>query len=453
MTSTDQRSSALEAAIATAEKAGAEQVEVSYAGSELQFARFANSRFTQVGNTSSGLVRVRVLVGNKLGSQTCDSLDTSQIESAARGAVEIARLTPKLDVDLAFADSDRADPVEAPPIDEKMSAIEAPSRLKSAFDAAGDGVHFAGALKAKRRHIAVRTNRGVSLDFGHGLVDLAVIAIASDEASGFAGAAVPAGGAIDFEAVARRAADKARRGLDPVDVSPEAMDVVLAPEAVAEILEWMATASIGGDSVQRKSSLLADREGVELCDSAITICDRLDDHEPPFDAEGTRAKPVTFIDAGRGGKPVTDRLFALRLGDPRGSTGHAPAQSSDFESFGPTPTHLRLAVGEKSEDELIAAVDRGLYITRFHYVNGLLDTRRATMTGMTRDGTFLIEGGKLTRPVRNLRFTESMLEAFSRLGGIGKETRDVPTWWSGAGVISAPPMLIRQFHFTGSSRK
>jgi predicted Zn-dependent protease len=162
---------------------------------------------------------------------------------------------------------------------------------------------------------------------------------------------------------------------------------------------------------------------------------------------------VTCIGAGVGGEVLTDRLTAARLGDARGSSGHA-APLGDVDYGTPGPQHLWMAPGEASEEQLIAAVDRGIYVTRFFYVNGLLETRRATMTGMTRDGTFLIEGGKVGRGVRNLRFTDSILEALGagRLGGIGREAEDIPTWWSEGGVITVPALMVRGFTFTGTSR-
>ncbi len=85
-------------------------------------------------------------------------------------------------------------------------------------------------------------------------------------------------------------------------------------------------------------------------------------------------------------------------------------------------------------------------------MNGLLDTRRATMTGMTRDGTFLIEHGKVGRGVRNLRFTESIVEALGRVGGIGRELQAVPTHWLMVGTYLCPALLLRGFTFTGRSR-
>jgi len=98
-------------------------------------------------------------------------------------------------------------------------------------------------------------------------------------------------------------------------------------------------------------------------------------------------------------------------------------------------------------------MERGLLVTRLHYVNGLLDTRRAVMTGMTRDGTFLVEHGRRGRPVRNLRFTDSLLDALSpeRLGGIGDRLVPVATTWTSLGAILAPSLLLRRFRFTGTS--
>jgi predicted Zn-dependent protease len=230
--------------------------------------------------------------------------------------------------------------------------------------------------------------------------------------------------------------------------------VVLSPAAVVEVLEWMAMASFGGRALLDGTSLLAGRHGQPLCDERVTIVDDPGYAHPaasscPFDAEGTVRLPVTMIDRGRAGDAVTDLASAARLKDPRGSTGHAAV--GDLVD-GAMPANLVFLPGADSVPEMIARVERGLYVTRFHYVNGLLDTRRATMTGMTRDGTFLIEHGRLGRAVRNLRFTESMLDAFSRLGGIGRELQAIPTTWLAVGAYLAPALLLRAFTFTGRSR-
>lgn len=100
-------------------------------------------------------------------------------------------------------------------------------------------------------------------------------------------------------------------------------------------------------------------------------------------------------------------------------------------------------------------MERGLLVTRLHYVNGFLDPREALMTGMTRDGTFLIENGKLTRGVRNLRFTQSMVEALRDVRAISRERVACPSWWSETaqtGALTMPTLHLGSFRFTGVSR-
>jgi predicted Zn-dependent protease len=254
---------------------------------------------------------------------------------------------------------------------------------------------------------------------------------------------------LDPAGVVDRAADIARRARNPVAAPSGPLDVVLAPAAVAALVEWMALGSFGARGVLDGTSLLAGREGELLCSPRITLREGVGPGEPPFDSEGVTRRPVDFLRAGCGGRPVSDLLTAARLGHAEGSTGHAQPLSLHASAADPTPGHAILEPGGLAERDLIAMVDRGLYVTRFHYVNGLLDTRRATMTGMTRDGTFLIEKGTLTRPVVNLRFTDSILDALSepRLGGIGKDLVLSPTWYTAGGEISTPALLLRRLQF------
>jgi PmbA protein len=107
----------------------------------------------------------------------------------------------------------------------------------------------------------------------------------------------------------------------------------------------------------------------------------------------------------------------------------------------------------ESVDELIAGVRRGLYVCRLHYVNGLLDTRKTVMTGLTRDGCFLIENGKLSRPVGNLRFTDSFLDGLARVDGMTRARRAIPTGWSDAGAHVVPAIRMRGFRFSGGSQR
>ncbi|HUS64400.1 MAG TPA: metallopeptidase TldD-related protein, partial [Kofleriaceae bacterium] len=362
-------------------------------------------------------------------------------------ALELARMSPPLEVDLAFAA-----PSPSPSPTPSPSPSPSYDDLRRAFDAVKD-VGVFGALKRKERTVAVATAAGLRCAHTSASVQLEAIA-QIDDGSAWAGHYAPADQPVDITDVVARAADAARRSRNPVTIDPGPRDVVLAPAAVAELLEWMALASFGARSVIDGQSLLGGRAGELICSPRVTIAEATPPGELPFDAEGVRRQAVDFIRDGRAGHAVSDLVSAARLADGRGSTGHAAPISQQNEATTPTPAHVVLAPGAHTEDELIAMVERGIYVTRLHYVNGLLDTRRATMTGMTRNGTFTIEDGRLGRAAVNLRFTDSILDALSeeRLGGIGRTLRATPTWWSAAGQTEAPALLLRRFQWSGASR-
>jgi predicted Zn-dependent protease len=216
----------------------------------------------------------------------------------------------------------------------------------------------------------------------------------------------------------------------------------------------MGMTSFSARGVLDGMSFLCGRAGEQLCDERISITDEPGFAHPaavgsPFDAEGVPRRRVAMLDHGRAGDCVSDRGTAARLG--LESTGHAPSGTNDLTD-GPVPANLVFHAGADSVEDMVAHVERGLYVTRFHYVNGLLDTRKATMTGMTRDGTFLIEDGRVGRGVKNLRFTDSILAAFGRVGGIGRDLQSVPTSWAGHGAYLCPALLLRGLEFTGRSR-
>jgi predicted Zn-dependent protease len=441
----------LELALTEAHGAGAEDVEVSFRGTETHFVRFARSRFTQVGTTSRDTLRIRALVDGRLGAQTCATREPLDVRLGARRLVEVARLAPRLDAPFRFTRPEdvagRAAGAGAHgEVPAELTAAQAPLRLRGAFELArAQGVECAGVLKVHRHTLAVSTLSGVRRRCACTEVDARIIAVAGD-GSGYAASHGPAARGVDFEALVLRASETALRTRDPVGVAAGRYDVVLAPEAIAELIEWMADVSFGALSVLDGTSCLIDRSGVQICDPAITVVDdRAGPDEPSFDAEGTTRREVRFIDAGRGGGPVTDRLTAARMPSGGASTGHA--RDVTGEGAGPAVAHLHLHPGDASEEDLIRAVGYGLYIPRFHYVNGLLDTRRTLMTGVTRDGAQLIEGGRLTRGVRNLRFTEVLLEALTRVGGLGRSPRDVAMAWSDQGTVTTPAVLLRGFNF------
>ena len=118
-------------------------------------------------------------------------------------------------------------------------------------------------------------------------------------------------------------------------------------------------------------------------------------------------------------------------------------------TFGPIPINLFMAAGDATKEEMLASTERGIWVTRFHYTN-ILHPVKSILTGMTRDGTFLIENGKITKPLVNLRFTQSVLEAFGNVSMLGASVKLVKDEWNSIGHC-VPAAKIDGFHFTGTS--
>ena len=225
--------------------------------------------------------------------------------------------------------------------------------------------------------------------------------------------------------------------------------VLLEPEAVAELLTWLGYLGFGAKQFAEHTSFLCGRMGDAITGSAITITD--DALEPstlvqPFDFEGVPKRRVPLIERGVATGLVYDTQYGRVYDTP--STGHA---SSPDATEGPSPSHLCMAPGEATYDTMVRALDRGLIVTRFHYVNGFLDPRNTLMTGLTRDGTFLVERGKIVAPVGNLRFTERILAAFGRTVMLSRDRRLIADPAQDVGGFVAPAMLIDGFTFTGRS--
>ena len=158
-----------------------------------------------------------------------------------------------------------------------------------------------------------------------------------------------------------------------------------------------------------------------------------------FDFEGVPKKRVAMIDHGVARAVVYDSFTAQREG--KENTGHAlPAPNT----MGPYPIHLMMAAGEASREDLFKGIERGVYVTRFHYCN-IVHPVRTLFTGMTRDGTFLIEHGEITRPVKSFRFTQSILETLTAAEAISRQRIQVRDYTT----IVAPAVRSAKFNFTG----
>jgi len=192
--------------------------------------------------------------------------------------------------------------------------------------------------------------------------------------------------------------------------------------------------------------------GKKLVDERVTIYD--DGFDPvglqvPFDFEGLPKQKVIFFNEGVANGVTYDSFTAGREG--KNSTGHALVPPN---TEGPIPINLFMKEGDSSLEEMVRSVRKGIYVTRFHYTN-VVEPMKAILTGMTRDGTFWIEGGELKNPIKNLRFTESILRALSRVSHISRERRlcSEGTVYSRRFVTGtvAPAIKVEGFNFSGVS--
>jgi PmbA protein len=256
------------------------------------------------------------------------------------------------------------------------------------------------------------------------MTDATVLVLASAEGrSGYATQTSSKVTAIDPQACATEAAEKAARTSGARELEPSTYRAVLEPYALAEMLQYFAWDSLGGLGLLEERSYFTGRLGERVFDEKVSLSDdALDPRGLPkaFDFEGSPKERVTLVENGVARGVVWDRRSAKRAGGDVRGTGHAPPVG--LQAYGPLPFALSLAGGEaESVDDLVAVVDDGIYVTRVHYL-GIVDPRRGVLTGMTRDGTFRIRGGKITEPLVNLRFTVAVPDLLADVPAL---TRDV----------------------------
>jgi PmbA protein len=244
-----------------------------------------------------------------------------------------------------------------------------------------------------------------------------VILIAPSGRSGYASRTTRDPGALAPERLSERAAAKASHPGELAELPPGKYPVVMEPQAVGWLLDLLAATALNGLAHAEGRGALTGRLGHAVAAPAVNLADspRAASTLPrAFDAEGVPKRPMPLIEDGVARSVVHDRRSAALAGAE--STGHATVPGGDLD--GPHPVNLVLAGGGAADlDELCAPVERGVYVTRLWYAN-VVRPKETLFTAVTRDGTFLIEDGRVTRPLRDLRLTDSLLGILSRAGAL-----------------------------------
>jgi len=246
---------------------------------------------------------------------------------------------------------------------------------------------------------------------------------------------------LGTEGLADEAVETCSRNQGATALDPGVYPVVLSPYAMAELVAHLSDLGFSAQAQQERRSFM--RPGERLMSPMITIVDDAGDPESmpfPFDGEGVSTRGVICVEEGVCRSFLHDSATAVR--ENVTSTGHALPMPN---TFGPWARHLVVSAGDQELDQLIAGCDGGLYVTRLWYVRDV-HPLQTVITGMTREGTFLIEGGRLGRPVRDLRFTQSVVEALADVRGVSRQ-RSIELD-EGERALLVPAVALGHFTFT-----
>ena len=408
--------------------------------------RFANGFIHQNVAEDLSHLWLRVALDGHVASAALDGpVEEDRVGRLVEGALEAARVRP---VDPEWPGIAPVAP--APVVDhwDDATAIAAPDERAERvqhFVAAGGGLETAGFCSTTAILVDYANTAGQVLSGRATMVALDGIArTGTSDGSGRAFSARLSD--IDGSVVGDEAARRARDGADPTDIEPGRYEVVLGPACVADILQFLFIYGLNGLPVHEGRSFA--RIGETQFDASVSIRDDVTDPGQvgvAFDVEGTPRRSVDVVRNGVTKAVLQSRRTARKMGVE--STGHG---AEGAEAWGAIPSNIVLEAGTRSTDELVGGVERGLLVTDFWYTR-ILDPRTEVVTGLTRNGVWLIEDGRVIRPVRNLRFTQSYAEALGP-GAVKAIGSDASLVHAGFDIATLVPSLhLASWNFTGGS--
>lgn len=422
------------------------QIEITAYLTNAQHYRLSRNSIIQPQHENTARITVRIIDEKKTGIAVTNSLLPDEINSALKKALELARSQqPKDEAGL---------PEKANRHSSQLPADERIFDVRKNFAWLNEWILFArearvslsGKLQVGRNTLIVLNSYGTECEFSYPLVKVEFIA-EKDRLSGYGSYLGTSFEPFSIQLQLERAVSKASHHGEIIELPPGYYQVILEPEASCEFVELFAIFSFSARLFQEGRSYISGRLGEKLFSPLITLTDNAKAEEQikiPFDYEGVPKKTVTLIDSGVAAGIVYDTETARR--EQKKSTGHAMPLPNPH---GPAPVNLCLQPGTKTLEQLIAGVRKGVLITRLNYTN-IEDEKNGVITGMTRDGTFLIENGEIVGPVYDLRFTQNVPEALNIVIEVGSDRRLVSPLF---GYSLFPSLMIENFKITGSKKK
>jgi predicted Zn-dependent protease len=425
---------------------GVADIEASLATEQYALTRFANNAIHQNVAERTGHLSIRPVIDGRTARASTNRLDAASVRHAVAEAVAITRLTapdpellplvtpaPYLPVGRHYLETAETTPQQrADAVAEAIHVVES------------HGQTAAGIYSTSEAAFTLWNSRGVRAVHSETMSRFSITAMAADS-SGWAKASACDRRAISPRALAESAARKAAQSRTPREIPAGRYTVILEPAAVLDLVGQM-FADFSGTAIRDGRSFLNDRVGKKLFGANVTIHDdahHLHQAGAPFDAEGVPRSRLTLVERGE----VRDIAYSRQAAAQAGTrpTGHGFPLPNEI---GEAPMNVVIEGGETSLEQMIGGVDRAILVTRLWYIREV-DPYQKIFTGMTRDGTFLVENGEITAGLRNFRFNQSLIEMLANVEALspavrasGEETHD----------MVVPAMKIANFNLTEVTR-
>jgi PmbA protein len=430
----------------------ADQTEAILLTEDSSLTRFARSAIHQHVAERNQTVIFRVVLGKKIAVVTTNVFLPSSLKKSLREAISLARVQQANNEFISLPGPEPIPEIET--FSKNRSRLTPNQKVRTVQSllrrVKEKGCKASGAFSNGEVELAVVNSLGVEAYQKFSDLFLHLV-VENEKSSGYASFVARDPDQLDVDSLAQEAIGKTSKE-EPIQIQPGEYQVILEPYAVSELLSFLGYLGFHAQAVQEGQSFFSNRFGEKMVNEGVTIYDDGLDPEGlqvPFDFEGIPKRKVTFFDRGVAKEVTYDSFTAGREG--KVSTGHGLIAPN---TEGPVPINLFMKGGESSLEEMIQSVQKGIYVTRFHYTN-VVEPMKAVITGMTRDGTFLIEEGEIKRPIKNLRFTESILKALSQVTAISRDRRicSEGTVYSRRFVTGtvAPAIKIDGFNFSGVS--
>ena len=423
----------------------AEETRVSINSAARADTRFALNQVTTSGENQDTQVTITAYAGNRSASVNTNRLDEASLTAAAKQAYEIAKLVPpnpermpELGAQTYPAPRERA--ITLPSPTERAAASKIVTELARANDLIATGF-----IECRASATALANSKGLFAYDSSSTVTMTTTVRSPDgTGSGWACTDGNSFSDLDPQRVAATAVQKAKDSRNPVAIEPGRYTTILEPTAVGNLVQLIANAMQARSADEGRSFFSkqggGNKIGLKVVDERVTLLS--DPADSPstsggYDGDGVPLEKVTWIENGVVKNLNYDRFWAQKQGvQPTRSGGRSA---------------LRMLGGTTSVADMVKNTERGILVTRFWYIRGV-DPRTILYTGLTRDGTFLIENGKVTRPIKNFRFNESPIFFLNNLEAMGPTIRINASENLGAGgAVYMPPIKVRDFTFSSLS--